>query len=173
MQRKNLFGLWILSILITAAGTWFFAQKNLRKNSTENAPSKKEIVLIDEAPYKENEEPIEVPENLKDVAKTDVQEGKGKEVDVGSKVEIHYVGRLSSGKIIDSSRRRFQPYSFQIGHGEALTGLEMGVLGMKEGGRRRLIIPPQFGYGIKGTSNGFVPGNATLVYDVEVLKVSK
>ena len=97
--------------------------------------------------------------------------GKGKVAQHGN-VEVHYTGWLQrGGKKFDSSLDRGQPFKFELGHGEVIKGWDQGVKGMKEGERRQLVIPAALGYGPKGTPDGVIPPNATLVFEVELLKV--
>ena len=88
----------------------------------------------------------------------------------GDNVVVHYVARLLSGKQFDSSRERRKPLGFALGVGEVIQGLHDGLKGMRVGGLRKLTIPAEFGFGALGWGD-FVPPNATLVYDVELLKV--
>jgi peptidylprolyl isomerase len=97
--------------------------------------------------------------------------GKGKIAEHGD-LEVHYTGWLqSSGKKFDSSLDRGRPFQFELGHGEVIKGWDQGVKGMKEGERRQLVIPPALGYGPQGTPDGTIPPNATLVFEVELVKV--
>jgi len=101
---------------------------------------------------------------------TDVTAGQGKEATSGSTVTVHYTGWLPSGRKFDSSRDRGEPFAFTIGAGQVITGWDEGVKGMREGGRRKLVLPPAMAYGEAGAPPD-IPANATLVFDVEVLKV--
>lgn len=107
------------------------------------------------------------PSGLKIV---EVQVGAGREAVANTNVTVHYDGRLEDGKEFDSSRRRGQPFQFRLGAGQVIKGWDEGVAGMKEGGKRQLVIPPELGYGQRG-AGGVIPPNATLVFDVELLKV--
>lgn len=102
----------------------------------------------------------------------DVQVGTGKEAKVGSVITAHYTGYLENGTVFDSSVSRGQPFSFTLGRGEVIRGWDIGIQGMKEGGKRRLIIPSTLAYGQAGIE-GAIPPNATLVFDVELLKVGE
>ena len=100
----------------------------------------------------------------------DVQIGTGREAVANTNVTVHYDGRLEDGKEFDSSRRRDQPFQFRLGVGQVIKGWDEGLVGMKEGGKRQLVIPPELGYGQQG-AGGVIPPNATLVFDVELLRV--
>jgi FKBP-type peptidyl-prolyl cis-trans isomerase FkpA len=105
---------------------------------------------------------------------TDTTVGTGDEATRGHKVTVHYTGWLynndQKGKKFDSSLDRGQPFSFKLGAQQVIQGWDEGVSGMKVGGKRTLIIPPQLGYGARG-AGGVIPANATLMFDVELLKV--
>jgi FKBP-type peptidyl-prolyl cis-trans isomerase len=83
---------------------------------------------------------------------------------------VHYTGWLTNGQKFDSSRDRGQPFAFPLGGGRVIQGWDQGVVGMRVGGQRRLIIPPNMGYGASG-AGGVIPPNAMLIFDVELLGV--
>ena len=99
----------------------------------------------------------------------DLTVGKGREAKIGDEVTVHYTGWLTNGKKFDSAVDRNTPFKFILGAGMVIPGWDKGVNGMKEGGKRKLTIPSQMGYGTRGV--GPIPPNATLVFDVELLKV--
>lgn len=108
---------------------------------------------------------------------TDLVVGTGTAATAGRPVSVHYTGWLYSstatdnkGSKFDSSVDRGTPFSFTLGAGQVIAGWDQGVLGMKVGGQRRLVIPPSLGYGASGA--GTIPGNATLVFDVQLLAVN-
>jgi FKBP-type peptidyl-prolyl cis-trans isomerase len=100
----------------------------------------------------------------------DVTLGQGAEATPGHQVKVHYTGWLLNGKKFDSSRDRGEPFEFALGAGQVIAGWDEGVAGMKVGGRRKLVIPPDLGYGAGGAPPDIPPG-ATLVFDVELLEV--
>ena len=99
----------------------------------------------------------------------DVKVGTGPEAK-GKTAVVHYTGWLPDGKKFDSSRDRGEPFSFPLGAGQVIAGWDQGVAGMKVGGRRKLVIPSELGYGASGAPPD-IPPNATLVFDVELLGV--
>ncbi len=101
----------------------------------------------------------------------DLLVGKGASPKAGQEVTVHYVGTLMSGKKFDSSRDHGMPFTFTIGQGQVIKGWDEGVMTMKVGGKRKLIVPANLGYGPGGTPDGTIPPNATLNFEVELLGV--
>lgn len=108
---------------------------------------------------------------------TDLVVGAGTEAGAGQRVTVHYSGWLyepsqpeSKGKAFDSSREAGRPFTFALGKGQVIAGWDQGVLGMRVGGQRRLVIPSELAYGERG-AGGVIPPRATLVFDVELLAV--
>jgi FKBP-type peptidyl-prolyl cis-trans isomerase FkpA len=102
----------------------------------------------------------------------DIVVGTGATAVSGKPVRVHYTGWLTNGKKFDSSVDRGQPFAFPLGGGQVIKGWDEGVAGMKVGGKRQLRIPPELGYGARG-AGGAIPPNATLIFDVELLEVTK
>ncbi|QNG27033.1 FKBP-type peptidyl-prolyl cis-trans isomerase [Synechococcus sp. HK01-R] len=100
---------------------------------------------------------------------TDLVVGTGAEASAGQTVVVNYRGTLENGKEFDSSYNR-GPFSFPLGAGRVIKGWDEGVAGMKVGGKRKLLIPPDLGYGSRG-AGGIIPPNATLIFEVELLEV--
>lgn len=121
------------------------------QNSEEVQLKKQELTTVDELQGK------------------DLVVGTGTEAVEGSKVTVHYTGTLTNGQKFDSSVDRGEPFSFTIGAGQVIKGWDMGIVGMKVGGKRQLFIPAKLAYGDQGI--GSIPPGATLVFEIELLKV--
>lgn len=100
----------------------------------------------------------------------DLQEGSGAAAKAGDTVSVHYTGWLTDGQKFDSSHDRRSPFSFKLGAGRVIKGWDEGVSGMKVGGKRKLTIPSELGYGSRG-AGGVIPPNAELIFEVELLKI--
>ncbi|MBX4189292.1 FKBP-type peptidyl-prolyl cis-trans isomerase [Candidatus Parcubacteria bacterium] len=105
------------------------------------------------------------------VAVTDIAVGNGAVAGPGDTVSVHYVGTLPDGKVFDSSLDRGQPFTFLLGAGQVIRGWDEGVAGMKVGGKRKLVISPDYGYGSRAV--GPIPANSTLIFTVDLLNVTK
>ena len=113
---------------------------------------------------------IELLRVLPGLESEDLKVGNGAEARRGSTVEVHYIGRLESGMMFDTSFRHGGPYSFKLGEGKVIKGWEKGVVGMKVGGRRKLIIQPELAYGKQGKGTD-IPPDAVLVFEIELVAV--
>ena len=141
----------ILTIIVLVAFTWILQGGNIM------AASEKES----------NAQEVTTPSGLKYV---DQVVGTGDVAVAGKTASVHYTGWLENGKKFDSSVDRGQPFSFPLGDGRVIKGWDEGVQGMKVGGKRKLTIPSDLGYGSRG-AGGVIPANATLIFDVELLGV--
>jgi FKBP-type peptidyl-prolyl cis-trans isomerase len=101
----------------------------------------------------------------------DLRVGDGPAAEPGKRIVFHYTGWLKGGTRFDSSLDRGEPHKFVLDNGEVIKGWDEGMRGMKPGGKRRLIIPPNLAYGSRGSGDGLIPPDSTLIYDVEVLMI--
>lgn len=120
-----------------------------------------------------SQETLEVGSALKDnensLMSTDIVVGTGAEAVPGATITVNYVGTLSNGQVFDASANYGQPFSFVLGIGKVIPGWDQGLVGMKVGGKRTLVIPPEFAYGDRPI--GAIPPNSTLTFEVELLDV--
>lgn len=139
-------------------------------NPTEVQTANQDILLPETMTPDNQSAPI--PETLPtELTATDEVVGTGAEATAGSNVSVRYTGMLPDGSVFDTTaNRNNEPFTFQLGAGSVIAGWDQGLVGMKEGGKRRLIIPPSMGYGAQGV--GPIPPNATLIFDVELLSVN-
>ncbi len=109
--------------------------------------------------------------------KTDLTPGTGAEIKSGQTALVHYTGWLFEAGATDNKGKQFdssvggEPFEFQLGAGHVIAGWDQGVVGMKVGGKRNLVIPPDMGYGARGAGQGLIPPGATLVFDVELVEI--
>jgi len=108
-------------------------------------------------------------DQIKEVQSTDTVVGTGDVAVAGKTVKVHYTGVFTSGEKFDSSVDRGVPFEFILGVGQVIKGWDIGVEGMKVGGKRVLVVPPAYGYG--ENDYGPIPGNSTLIFEVELLEV--
>jgi FKBP-type peptidyl-prolyl cis-trans isomerase len=143
------------------------ASSNTAKSQLATAPKDK---CASASPKSATIKPID-PEQLKQITIEETTVGTGDEVKSGDVVCIDYKGTLLDGKIFDESYKRGQPFVTQIGVGQVIPGWDMGIVGLKEGGKRKLTIPAEFAYGARTT--GSIPANSTLIFEVELVKIVK
>ena len=139
-----------------------------KSNIFELDPSDPNPILFAMADQSSNLESSEITES--GLIITDLVVGQGDESKKGQTVTVNYTGTLENGEQFDSSIGR-APFSFPLGAGRVIKGWDEGVVGMKVGGKRKLTIPPELGYGTRGAGN-VIPPNATLIFEIELLKVN-
>ncbi len=151
----------ILSIDGTAEQTAQVAESNVVfVGDGENVNGERVKALVNAA---------DISGNLTKMVIDDIVVGTGEAVKEGDTVSVHYVGTLQDGMEFDNSQKRGEPFEFTVGEGRVIKGWEEGLVGMKVGGQRILVIPPDMGYGKNGI--GPIPGNATLVFKIELLTI--
>lgn len=132
------------------------------------------VVVGDEGSKKDErvdayKEAVNTNGNVERMIIEDVKVGDGDTVEVGDVVSVHYIGTLQDGTEFDNSKKRGTPFDFKVGGGQVIKGWEEGLVGMRVGGQRILVIPPDMAYGEQGI--GPIPGNATLVFAIELLEI--
>ena len=120
---------------------------------------------------KEEDEINETVKTASGLEYVDLVHGTGNHPTKGQKIRVHYSGTLQNGITFDSSHRRNQPFEFIIGVGQVIPGWDEGVISMRVGGKRKLVIPPELGYG--GRQAGTIPPFSTLIFEVELLDILK
>ncbi len=138
---------------------------NPQVNSPTNSPTNSQINPM--TPNESEPQLVTTPSGLQ---YQDITVGTGAMPQAGQNVVVHYTGKLTDGTKFDSSLDRNQPFSFRIGAGQVIKGWDEGLSTMRVGGKRQLTIPPALGYGARG-AGGVIPPNATLVFDVELLRI--
>ena len=146
----------VLLLLVAAIAIPACSQKEAQVASEEKKPAATTSANL-----------VKTPSGL---AYEDLVAGSGNTPAPGKQVTVHYTGWLENGTKFDSSVDRNEPFTFTIGAGQVIPGWDEGVMTMKIGGKRRLVIPPQLGYGAAG-AGGVIPPNATLIFEVILLDV--
>jgi peptidylprolyl isomerase len=160
---RNVEKLIILLLLVAGIAIPACSQKENKATTAEQKPA----AVDQKTPAAATDRYVKTSSGL---SYLDITPGTGVLPAYGKQVKVHYSGWLENGTKFDSSLDRGQPFVFLIGAGQVIPGWDEGVMSMKVGGKRKLIIPPHLGYGAKG-AGGVIPPNATLIFEVELLDV--
>ncbi len=136
----------IICIFFAVVGMYIFLSEEELENNNDNIMTQREDLKIEV-----------------------LESGEGEEVRGGETVTVHYVGMLENGELFDSSVARNMPFTFTVGAGQVIQGWDEGLLGMKVGEKRKLVIPPEMGYGDRAV--GPIPANSTLIFEIELLEI--
>ena len=171
-MTKHVF-IFIVLILALGAGGWaLYSRSQSSEGSMEeliSTPTPVPADAMDEQTQQTAGEVMTLEGGLK---VQDLKVGEGQEAKAGDTIAVHYTGWLTDGTKFDSSLDRGQPFAFALGQGMVIQGWDMGVQGMRIGGKRRLEIPPQLGYGERGAGD-IIPPGATLIFEVELLAIQQ
>ncbi len=165
------FGVIVVCVVVLVVSQFTNQPNAIADRLTQNQP---QIAQVTEKPTPSNtmsDDDNKVVTTASGLQYVVLNEGTGATPKTGQTVVVHYTGTLEDGTKFDSSRDRGQPFSFKLGVGQVIKGWDEGLSTMKVGDRRQLTIPPELGYGARG-AGGTIPPNATLIFDVELLKIS-
>ena len=155
----SMVGAFILSSLgFSALVIWNLAHEDNQTDSSQTADIQKQL-----------EDQVKQQRDNQQLKSSDIKVGTGAVAASGKTVTVNYIGTLTDGKQFDSSYDRKQPFTFRLGQGEVIKGWDQGLIGMKVGGERKLVIPPSLGYGSQSASG--IPANSTLVFDIKLEKI--
>jgi len=170
----------VILVLFVAITVWFVIQKTKEVNKAAEIPAgsggSMPTATSALTPTPEANAPVQQVQGKpvqydNGLIVQDLVVGNGKSAQNGDTLSAHYSGTLENGTVFDSSYGRGQPIQFVLGSGQLIKGWELGLIGMKEGGKRKLIIPPSLGYGAQG-AGGIIPPNATLIFEIELVSVT-
>lgn len=165
-MTKNVF-IFVVVIILVGIAVWLFVGK-IKNNSPESVSNSNSSLSKTVSDDGSEGKLMEMENGLRF---RDIIVGSGREINDGDTAVVNYVGTLASGVKFDSSYDRGQTFEFTLGAGEVIAGWDVGVKGMKVGGKRLLVIPPQLGYGDNEIGDGAIPANSTLVFEVELVGV--
>ena len=168
MNTKNFLALMVVVVLLGVTAFVFYRKGNNVDDASKNALNPTASVTPLPTPTPEPDNTKQMENGLKI---QDLKVGTGQEVKAGDTITVNYVGALENGTVFDASAKHGGPATFQIGVGDLIKGWDLGIPGMKIGGKRKLIVSPSLGYGSHNVGNGLIPPNSTLVFEVELLAI--
>lgn len=171
MNTKNFLALSVVVILVGITVFVFYKKNNNANEASKSSlnPTTSATSLPTTTPP-QSDNTIQMENGLKI---QDLKVGTGQETKAGDTITVNYVGALENGTVFDASAKHGGPATFQIGVGQLIKGWDIGIPGMKVGGKRKLVVPPSLGYGSQNVGNGLIPPNSTLTFEVELLARSK
>ena len=170
-MKKKLFLLLVAALTLLAAASMAGCGQKAEEPAAET-PTEQTVPAEDAADAPEDPAAsAPAADAVTELAIEDLEEGDGAEAKAGDNITVHYTGWLTDGAKFDSSLDRGEPFTFDLGQGYVIKGWDEGVVGMKVGGKRKLTIPADMGYGDAGAPPS-IPGGATLVFEVELLSVN-
>jgi FKBP-type peptidyl-prolyl cis-trans isomerase len=158
-------GIAVALAVVIALGFLYFGPALFMPFQAEPVPLEQSATTTAMSTFLEPGQPLPT-----ELAIRDVTVGTGAEATSGKQVTVNYVGMLPDGTVFDASARHGEPITFALGAGQVIPGWEQGIAGMKVGGKRQLVIPPNLAYGARGAGS-VIPPNATLLFEVELLDV--
>lgn len=161
----------ILALALLFFGPSVFAPLSPQSSQTATTTDQMSSTTAEASMNSDLSNPAPIPNPLPTtLTANDYVVGTGAEATSGKTVTVNYIGMLPNGQVFDASASHGQPFSFTLGGGQVIKGWDQGIVGMKVGGKRRLIIPADLAYGNQAVG-GVIPANATLIFDVELLDV--
>jgi len=167
---KSVFAVTLIIVFFGVAVFIFYRKSNNAQDTSKTglSPTGSATPLPTPRPTPEGNDIIQMENGLKI---QDLKVGAGSEAKAGDTISVNYIGSLENGTVFDASDKHGGPATFQIGVGQLIKGWDIGIPGMKVGGKRKLVIPPSLGYGSKNIGNGLIPPDSTLIFEVELLAV--
>ena len=160
----------IVITIVALAGIFILGDKYTKQVEVNQNNDMEKLNASESQPESQSQTPVASQAQPGKVNIEILKEGTGQATKNNDNVSVHYTGTLENGTKFDSSLDRGQPFEFTLGAGQVIRGWDIGILGMKIGEKRKLIIPSDLGYGPSGT--GPIPPNATLIFEVELLKIN-
>jgi FKBP-type peptidyl-prolyl cis-trans isomerase len=171
MKRQQTSGFTVLHLLMTLGAVSLFSAFFFPRLVSLARPTKSRIATQSYDSHQAGTNSVTSPRpNEGKLILKDIRVGKGTVAQAGQSVTVHYRGRLTTGWQFDASYDRGKPFTFNLGAGEVMEGWDLGVVGMKVGGKRKLTIPSHLGYGAMGSPPQILP-DATLIFEIELLRV--
>ena len=175
-MTKSIFAITLIIVFFGIAAFVFYRKSNNTNDtakiglnpSVSIMPSPAPSLILMPSPTPESNKMIQMENGLKI---QDLRVGTGPEAKTGDTISVNYIGSLDNGTVFDASAKHGGPATFQIGVGKLIRGWDIGIPGMKVGGKRKLIVPSSLGYGSQNIGNGAIPSNSTLIFEVELLAV--